>query len=316
MSVTYGYGDGDVDTNLTGLDLALELASRRTGAGEDGCAVTVLVCVDHLDSLVDGLDVQADKHRAEDLFSVALHVGLHVGDDGRSDPVTVGVVARRGLLITAVKENGGTLLLSAGDQVLNALLGLGADDRTKIGVLLKATVHLQGLRALGNLRNPVLGLADQNESAESHASLTSGTEGSTSNRVQSLVLVAVGKDSGVVLSTKVGLDTLAIGRSARVDVLSGLVGANEADGLDAGLVDDKVDRLSRTVDDVDNTGREAGLLGKLSEDHARTGVALRGLDDNCVTSNGGDGDGPERNHSREVWSIVSTTLLSSQIGTH
>lgn len=297
---TYRYGNGDVDTNLAGLDLALELPCRRPGACEDGCAVTVLIRVDHLDSLIDGLNVQADKYRAEDLLGVALHVRLDVRNDGGTDPVTVGVLAGRRLLATAVKEDRGTLLLGAGDQVFDALLGLGADDRTEISVLLETTVHLESLCALGNLTNPLLGLADQDEGAESHASLTSGTESSTSNGVQSVVLVAVGEDSGVVLSTEVGLDTLAVGRAARKDVLSSLVGADEADGLDAGLIEDEVDGPGGAVNDVDDTGREAGLLGKLSEDHARTGVALRRLEDNSVAGGGGDGDRPERNHGREV----------------
>jgi hypothetical protein len=82
---TYRDGNGDVDTNLTGLDLVLEAAGCSTRACEDGGAVAVLVGVDHVNGLVDGLDVQADENRAEDLLGVALHVWLDVGDDSRAD---------------------------------------------------------------------------------------------------------------------------------------------------------------------------------------------------------------------------------------
>ena len=85
MAVTYGYGNGHVDTNLTGFNLVLEAAGGGTRACEDGSAVAVLIGVDHVNSLVDGLDVQADENRTEDLLGVALHVRLDVGDDGRSD---------------------------------------------------------------------------------------------------------------------------------------------------------------------------------------------------------------------------------------
>jgi hypothetical protein len=63
----------------------LEAAGGSAGACEDGSTVTVLVGVDHLNCLIDGLDVETDKNGTEDFLSVALHVGLHVGDDGRAN---------------------------------------------------------------------------------------------------------------------------------------------------------------------------------------------------------------------------------------
>lgn len=47
----------------------------------------------------------------------------------------------------------------------------------------------------------------------------------------------------MVLRTQVGLDTLAVGRAASVDVFTSLVGAHEGDGLDLGLVNDEIDCL-------------------------------------------------------------------------
>ena len=117
-------------------------------------------------------------------------------------------------------------------------------------------------------------VANTNHCTSSHASLTSSPESRTSNRIQSMVLVAVGEYSSVVLRTQVGLDTLALSRRARVDVLSRLVAAHKAYGLDTGLVDDEVDGLGRTVHDVDDTCGEASLLSKLSKDHAGAGIAF------------------------------------------
>ena len=104
----------------------------------------------------------------------------------------------------------------------------------------------------------------------------------------------------MVLCTQVGLDTLAVGRATGVDVFTSLVGANEGNGLDPGLVNDEVDSLGRAVDDVDNTWREASLLGELGQDHGGTRVTLRGLNDASVAGDSGDGNCPERDHGREV----------------
>lgn len=123
----------------------------------------------------------------------------------------------------------------------------------------------------------------------------------------------------MVLRAQVGLDTLAVGRATGVDVFTSLVGANEGDGLNPGLVDNEVDRLGRAVDDVDDTWREAGLLGELGQDHGSTGVTLRWLNDAGVASDSGDGDCPERDHGREVEradSCNNTKRLAVRPGLH
>lgn len=80
-----GHWDGDVDTNLAGLELLLEQRRRGSAAGEDGRAVAVRVAVDQIQCFLRRLHVQAHQHRSEDLFCVALHVGLDVGNDGGTD---------------------------------------------------------------------------------------------------------------------------------------------------------------------------------------------------------------------------------------
>lgn len=78
-------GDGNVDADLAGLDVLLEVGGSGAGAGEDGGAVTVFVSVDEGDGLVECFDVQADEDGAENLLLVAAHVRGDVGDDGRTD---------------------------------------------------------------------------------------------------------------------------------------------------------------------------------------------------------------------------------------
>lgn len=71
--------DGDVDAQLADVEVFLELRGRAAGAGKDGGAVAVGVRVDQVDGRGDGVDVEGDEDRAEDLFRVAFHVRLHVG---------------------------------------------------------------------------------------------------------------------------------------------------------------------------------------------------------------------------------------------
>ena len=44
--------DGHIHANLAGLDVLLEAGGSRSGAGEDGSSVSVLVLVDELDGIV------------------------------------------------------------------------------------------------------------------------------------------------------------------------------------------------------------------------------------------------------------------------
>ena len=292
------YGDGHIDANLAGLDVAAERLGCRARLGEDGNTVTVFVLVDQIDGVVNGLDVKADKDRAENLLLVAGHVSGDVGDDGRTHKVAIGVLLV--LVVAAVEENRGALLLGAVNEAQDTLLAVGRDDRAEVGALFETTANLELLGTLSDLTEPLLGLANHDEGAEGHASLTSGTEGSANDAVNEVVLVAVGKDCSVVLGTKVGLDTLTIGGTAGEDVLAGLVATDEADGLDGGLVEDEVDGFMSTMDDVDDTSGETGLLAEFSKDHGSARVTFRGLQNKGIARDGSHGDTPERNHGREV----------------
>lgn len=292
--------DGDVNPDLSALNVLLERLRCRPGLGEDGHAVAVLVGVDEINGVGERLDLERDEHGTEDLLGVALHVWLDARDDSRADPVTVGELGVLWLVSPSVEEDGGALLFGAGNQTLDALLAVLADDGAEIRVLLETTVEDERLGEVGELGEPLLALGDHDERAERHASLACGTEGGADDGVESVVLVAVWQHRGVVLGAQVGLDTLAVLGTAGVDVLSGLVAADEADGLDLWCVEDEVHSPVGAVDDVKNTIWEASLLCELSQDHGRAGVTLRWLQDQAVTGDSGDWDRPKRDHGGEV----------------
>lgn len=203
-------------------------------------------------------------------------------------------------MTSTVKKDGSTLIFGTLDQILHSFLALRADQRTKIGTLFETSIDGQVLSTFCEFRKPLLALTDHDESAESHTSLTGGTESSTSDSVESVILVAVRQYGGVILSTKICLDTLAIGGSTSVDILAGTVGADKTDSFNGRLIDDIVDGFGSTVDNVDNAIWETGLLAQFCENHSCTGIPFTGLEDQSVASNSSQGDTPEGNHGREV----------------
>ena len=60
------------------------------------------------------------------------------------------------------------------------------------------------------------------------------------------------------------------------------------------MITDEVDGVVRTVDDVDDAIRHAGLLQQVDENHAGCRVPLRGLHDVGVAADGADREHPGR----------------------
>jgi len=96
------------------------------------------------------------------------------------------------------------------------------------------------------------------------------------------------------------LDTLAVARATLVNIVTSLVRSDKGDGLDVLVITDKVDSVLGSMNDVEDTGRDAGLLSKLGQDHSGTRVFLGGLEDAGVTNDVGKREHPEGNHGREV----------------
>ena len=78
-------------------------------------------------------------------------------------------------------------------------------------------------------------LANHHSDRESHTPLASSTKGSAHDSIDGMVSVGVRHDGSVVLGTHVGLNTLPVGVSSCIDVLSGIVGANKGHGLVVGV---------------------------------------------------------------------------------
>jgi hypothetical protein len=104
-----------------------------------------------------------------------------------------------------------------------------------------------------------------------------------------------------------------------MDVMTSLVTANKGDGLDVLIIADEVDGVLGSMDNIEDTCGDTGLLGKLSEDHSRTRILLRWLDDAGVSNDVSKREHPERDHGRKVERSDTgndTKRLADGIGIH
>jgi len=104
----------------------------------------------------------------------------------------------------------------------------------------------------------------------------------------------------VVLGSAKGLNALTMRCAASVDVLGDGCRADEADGLDGGVIEDSVDGLLISVNDVEDAVGKASFFEELREEDGCGGVAFAGLEDEGISAGQCDRKHPEGNHCRKV----------------
>jgi hypothetical protein len=104
----------------------------------------------------------------------------------------------------------------------------------------------------------------------------------------------------VIFGSQIGLHSLSVFSASSVDVLAGLVSSDEGDCFNVLVVEDSIDSLLRSVNQVDDSGRQASFFEELDQEVAGACDLLRGLHDVGVAAGGSHGVHPERNHDWEV----------------
>ena len=115
----------------------------------------------------------------------------------------------------------------------------------------------------------VADLADGDEHADGHAALAGRAVGGGDRGVRGRLDVGVFEHDHVVLRAAEGLDALAVGARALVDRLRDRGGADEADRVDVGAVEDRVDGDLVAVHDVEHAGGQARLQEQLGQEDGR-----------------------------------------------
>ena len=180
--------------------------------------------------------------------------------------------------LAAVDDELGAGLDALADVVLDPRQRRRGDQWAVVGLGVEAVADAQlvdpldepGAQAVRGL------LADGHRDADRHAALAGAAVAGADQCVDGLVEVGVGHHDHVVLGAAEALRALAVGRRGRVDVLRDVGAADEADGLDVGVVQDGVDGLLVAVHDLEDAlraGRPRGTARPAAR--APTGRARR-----------------------------------------
>ena len=257
--------DGHVDAHHADLHVELELAGRAAVAGEDGRAVAELVVVDEREAVVVAVHAGDGEHRAEDLVVVALHARLGVVDEARVRGRSRRPAGRRCVPSTTTVAPSPAAPLDVARHLVAVLAG---DERAHLVAVLAGRADLDVGDAVLDLGDQVVGdgLAGEHD-RDGHAPLAGRAVGGADRGVGGHVEVGVGQHEHVVLGAAEGLHALAVLGAGLVDVLGDRRGADEADGLDVGVLEQAVDGHLVAVDDVERAVGQTGLLQQFGDEH-------------------------------------------------
>jgi len=181
-------GKREVKTDLSGFNLSLELSHLVTVCGKASDTVTPGVLVNEFDSFFESVLADNAHDRSENFFIITGHALIASINDGGSNPVTIGVALNSG--VTSIKEERG-VLLTIGNESLNVSKKSLVVGGTDVVVFVSRSNGKLG-SFLDKVRYQFIGISDKNYNRDSHASLTSRSEASTSDGVDGINDISIG----------------------------------------------------------------------------------------------------------------------------
>ena len=178
---------------------------------------------------------------------------------------------------------------------------LGGDQRAHVRVRVGAVADAQlGQPGGDGVDQPVTHVPHRDGHRQRHAPLTRRAVCRRDHRVRGHVHVGVRQHQRVVLRPAESLHALAVRRTGLVDVARDRRGADEADGGDVGVLEQRVDGLLVALDHGEDPVGQACVLPHLREEQRGGGVLLARLEHERVAAGDGVGAHPQRHHRGEV----------------
>ena len=178
---------------------------------------------------------------------------------------------------------------------------LAGDERAHLGLGVGAGADFERAHPRHQLiHQPVAGAADRDGDRDRHAALAGRAVGGAHQRIGRLVEVGVGHHHHVVFGAAQGLHAFPTLGGGSVDVMGDWCRADKADRGDIRVMQQGVDRLLVTVDDVEDARRQTGFGQQFGDAEAGGGVALRRLQHKGVAAGERHREHPHRHHRREV----------------
>ena len=175
------------------------------------------------------------------------------------------------------------------------------DDRAHLHAFIEAVADFEFRSGIGDrIAKSLLRFADGDRDRDGEAALPGATEGAVADDLRGHRHVGVGKNDDVILGAALALRALAVGGGARVDVLRDRSRADEADGADFGMIEQRVDGGFAAIHEIDDAFGQSGLFEEFVDVAHGERNALAGLEDESVAGGDGVGQIPERNHAGKV----------------
>ena len=217
------------------------------------------MAVDERERLVVCRHTDDTQDRPEDLLLVDFHRGRDVVEEGGSKEEAIRVIG------TGESPPVGDQLGAFGDALIDPFHDrgpvLGRVDRAHVHIGVETGADLEPLDPLFHERaQTVGGIADADHQRLGHAALTSRAVAGGDRRVGGELHVGVGQDDHRILGGRVRPDALAVGGAGLVDVPTDRRRADKLDGVDTGVHQQRVDRLTPAVHNVEHAIGEASFL--------------------------------------------------------
>ena len=290
----------DIDPDHAGLDPVLELAGRLAGLGVDAGTIAEGRGIGHLDRRLEVIEAHDIENGAKHFLLGDLHPGADLVDDRRPEIEAVGF--RLHLNFSSVHHQRGSLLHAGIDQALDPVQVLGTDHRPHpLAVFTVGGTNVDRLHRLGQrIQQPLGRLADRHGRGAGHTALTGTTKGSVDQPGHRVPKIGIGQDEDVILGAAGGLYPLPVLVPRFVDVLGDGGRSDKGDRTNQRMREQGIDALPSTMDDVEDTGRQTGLLQQLDQADAGERYLLAGLEDEGVSAGDRQREHPHRHQSRKV----------------
>ncbi len=250
--IGHGRGDSDVDADVARGRFVAEAARGGSARREQRCLIAVGAALEEGEGFVHVVGVDEAEHRAED-FRVGEIAGCgHVVENRGIHEVSRFVLGD--FRVAAVEQDFRALFFTEADQRLDAGFALGRDDRAHLDAFVEAVADFEFRGSIGDrVAKSFLRFTDRDRDRDGETALSGASKGAVADDLRGHRHVGVGKNDDVVLGSALTLAALALLGGARVDVARDRSRANEADGADFGVVDERVDNRLAAVDEADTT---------------------------------------------------------------
>src|SRR6202049_501843 len=297
--VSHRRGDSNVDADISRWCFIAEATRGRTARREQRGLIAVGTALQESERFVHVAGVDEAEHRTED-FGVGQLAGLrYVVKDSWVDEVSGFVLRDFGL--ASIEQNLCSLLLANADQRFDSLFALRRDHWSHLHASVEPVADFEFRSRIGDrVAECLLRFADRDRDRDRKAALSRTPKGTVADDLRSHWHVGVGENDDVILGSALTLRAFAIRCCACVNVFRHRRRADEADGANLRVVEERIDSSFSSVDQIHYPFGQSSLFEQFVDVVHGERDALGRLDDERVSGSDGVRQIPERDHAGKV----------------